>query len=327
MLRQLRRRGRPQAEHPECFCQGHEIRILQIAAVIVPVELHFLGAAHIAESAVIEHDRNAVDAVQCGSGHLGHGEHESAIATDRDHRPVGMRHLHAERSRVSVSQRILEPRVDDAARMVGGKSVPAVETNLRDVGHHDAFVGQAGAYGIGPGFLRFQNGDLFQCSRFDRFQFRLTRGARLLGQCGPDCSERPGRTGNESQISAGRLLRLHGVDLDAYGLHALVRTPRVAFHVARAHREHHIDLRPQQIAAHEGLRKVMAIRHRAARVARHHDRRLQRLGKCEQFLLRAECAAAGNDQGLLRAGEPLRGLLHRLLVRNRIRNARAASPH
>ncbi len=88
-----------------------------------------------------------------GRRHLGCGEHEAAVAADRDDRHIGPRMLRAERGGKAPAQRILKAGRDIGARLVDRERPPRGENHLRDVFDENAVFGQFGAD-------RFEKGDL-----------------------------------------------------------------------------------------------------------------------------------------------------------------------
>ena len=73
--------------------------------------------------------------------------HEAAIAGDRHDRPVGPRHLGAERRRIAEAERPLIAAVQVGARAVDRKGEPADIADLGQILDIDAVVRQFGADG------------------------------------------------------------------------------------------------------------------------------------------------------------------------------------
>ena len=81
-------RARALGRGAEALGELHEIRIGEVAGDQPVAELLLLDAAHVAEGAVGEHDRDQRNAVAHRGRQLVRGEHEAAVAGDRQHRHV-----------------------------------------------------------------------------------------------------------------------------------------------------------------------------------------------------------------------------------------------
>src|ERR1700728_3471888 len=87
------RRSDPRGADAEGLRELDKIRIDQVGGHDPAVKTFALVAPHIAVSIVIEHKHDNADVELHGSSELLHAEHETAVARDRNHRPVGMGNL------------------------------------------------------------------------------------------------------------------------------------------------------------------------------------------------------------------------------------------
>src|ERR1700723_1374804 len=113
-------RGDPRGADAEGLREFDKIRIDQVGRHDPTVKTLALVAPHIAVGIVIEHEYDNADVELYGRGEFLHAEHEAAVARDRNHWPVGMRDLDAERGRKTRSERALISRTDERPRLVDG---------------------------------------------------------------------------------------------------------------------------------------------------------------------------------------------------------------
>src|SRR5262249_16120365 len=73
----------------EAFCVAHEIGIGEIARNQPVAVLLLLGAPHVAEGTIVEHDGGQRYAMAHSGGKLVRGEEKAAVARDRKHRHIG----------------------------------------------------------------------------------------------------------------------------------------------------------------------------------------------------------------------------------------------
>ena len=147
-----------------------------------------------------------------------HAEHEAAVAGDRDHRPVGIGDLGAERGRKARAERALIARGDEGARLVDRKAVPGGEADLRQL------VGDDGVRAAAPRAGCSDRPSAAEPSGSPAAPPRWPRGSRRAGRwscCSRPFSRPPTRSRVPALASAidggvGReAAHFHGIDIDA----------------------------------------------------------------------------------------------------------------
>src|SRR5580700_7152157 len=101
-----------------------EVGVVQQRAGMASLVEALLVAQHVAVGGVVHDDSDKVDAELLGRGEVGTAEQEAAIAGDRHHGTIGVRHLDAERRREAVAQRAGEAGRDQPARLMDRIAVP-----------------------------------------------------------------------------------------------------------------------------------------------------------------------------------------------------------
>src|SRR6185437_4917566 len=136
---------RPLMRDAETVGELHEIGVGQIAGDDAVAVILFLAALHIAEGVIVEDDEGHAPLVPHRRSELLYLEHEAAIASDADDRPVGARGLRAERRAEAPAERALIGHGQEGARCVSLPEKADDVADLRYLVDEDAVFGQLGA--------------------------------------------------------------------------------------------------------------------------------------------------------------------------------------